>query len=65
MRRPGGVKQPTKSAATLEAEAAAEIDMLAGEAGAAARQEGAGVAKVFVDSFRKRFHRDPNYAASG
>ena len=30
-----------------------------------ARQEGAGVAKVFVDSFRKRFHRDPNYAASG
>ena len=41
VRRPGGVKQPTKSAATLEAEAAAEIDMLAGEAGAAARQEGA------------------------
>ena len=30
-----------------------------------ARQEGAGVSKVFVDSFRKRFHRDPNYAASG
>ncbi len=30
-----------------------------------ARQEGAAVAKVFVDSFRKRFHRDPNYAASG
>jgi ABC-type branched-subunit amino acid transport system substrate-binding protein len=30
-----------------------------------AREEGAVVAKVFVDSFRKRFHRDPNYAASG
>ena len=30
-----------------------------------ARREGAAAAKNFVDSFRKRFHSDPDYAASG
>lgn len=29
------------------------------------RQEGAAAAKAFVDSYRKRFHRDPAYASSG
>jgi len=30
-----------------------------------ARAEGAGVAREFIDAFRKRFHNEPEYAASG